>query len=204
MESSLPGRVRTVAAAALGILGLATGPLVLSLAPEVASGTAAIDLAHNPGNWEGPLTRSNDWSPHYRGAQAMAAALYRAPDGVVEIYVARYGMQRENAELAAGDNSILGGLQRLHIVGRSTLTTPAPLNELELADGGRERWIVWYGYALGERKFVSRYAEALWYGVASLRSEPVASVIAARARCEKDCAGARALLERFWHTGWGK
>ncbi|HZF17221.1 MAG TPA: EpsI family protein [Steroidobacteraceae bacterium] len=192
------------AVAIAGAIGFTVGPLLLARAPYAAApvGAPAALTASVPG-WDGPLPATGNWKPRFIGATREASALYRHAQDAVEIYVAHYDEQREGAELASADNSILGGLERLAVVEQRTLSAPRALNEIVLEGGARERWVLWYGYVVGNRAFASAHSQALWYGLASLRTVQASRVAAVRAACGNDCAAARANLETFWRTRWG-
>jgi exosortase len=202
-ECSRRRRSAALLAATLGAIGLAGGPLLLTLTSPVSgarerSSALPSALPAPAAGWTQQARAAPDWQPVFHGADRAESATYQASSGSVEVFVARYQMQVEGRELVSTANSILGNGQRSIAPESDSVARPAALNQRLIEDVHHRRWVLWYGYFAGNRRFASGYAQALWYGLASLRDAPIAGVVATRAPCEPDCAGAQALLARFW------
>jgi len=196
-------RSSAVLAATLGVIGLAGGPLLLTLtspAPSARERASALPsaLPAPATGWTLQSQIAKDWQPQFHGADLTESATYQASSGSVEVFVARYQTQVEGRELVSTANSILGNGQRPIALESDSVARPNALNQRVIEDTHHRKWVLWYGYFAGDRWFASGYAQALWYGLASLRGAPIAGVVATRTPCEPDCAGAQALLERFW------
>lgn len=59
------------------------------------------------------------------------------------------------------------------------------------------QWVLWDRYQVGTRPFLSSTLGQLWYGVSSLYSSPVSTVLAVRSKCEPDCEAAHQANARF-------
>jgi hypothetical protein len=68
-----------------------------------------------------------------------------------------------------------------------------------IVKSARERSVIRYFYEVGGHRSDRGIAAQLWYGLTSIRREPLSSVIAMRALCAADtgCDAARALLTEF-------
>jgi exosortase A len=183
----------------LGALGIAVLCVVAApvwqflCTPRPATLSLQDELPRAPAGWQLSRGFSSAWNPNYAGADREERVEYTNAAGLhVQLYAASYALQRPGKELVSYGNAPIGA-EDGRIVSESATATPAIERELEVqgADGNA---IVRYYFDVGGRRTGHGIVAQLWYGIASLRREPLSSVVALRANCVPDCDTARALL----------
>jgi EpsI family protein len=165
---------------------------------NIAAASGEILPARVPG-WESSASSPTDWQPVFKGADAEQRLAYRAAGRAVDGYAATYLQQRQGKEAVSYENSPLGS--GLTAEGR-TQTAARGWQEVRANDSRGERWLVWYMYRMDERWYSTPLDLQLAYGVRSLLSAPLTSVIAVRTPCGTDCENARESLGRFTEAAW--
>jgi exosortase A len=152
--------------------------------PEVRSGW----LRASPGS----LT----WNPVFTGADQEERGEYADTRGSrLEVFVATYAMQRQNKELIAFGNSLIGANEG-DLVSNTRSPSDAQTREIVVELAG-ERALIRYYYRVGNRRTASGVVAQLWYGIVTLSGATTSSVVAMRVPCVPDCDSARMLLNEF-------
>jgi exosortase len=148
-----------------------------------------------------PPGSDSSWWPEFAGADDTEYLQVEKPGTApVEVFRARYRQQRQGAELVGGTSSLLG--PQLRWRGEQRQSTPAGIfGETEAADAKEHRSLIWWRYQIGDRSFTRALPCQLWYGLTATLSSPQSSLIALRANCQGDCAGARRQLNELVTTG---
>jgi exosortase len=148
-------------------------------------------------DWSGPATAAQwDWHPVFPGADDSRQVAYQSlAGGHVEAFAAVYRSQRQGAELVGSGSSLTGEGSPLRTVGIGRVASSAgDFNEMRVIDSSGSEWLIWSRYQIGKRFFVTPLAEQLWYGAATVASDPMSAVLALRAQCLPTCDAARQLL----------
>ena len=135
------------------------------------------------------------WNPIFAGADRIERAAYvDAQARQVAAYAAIYASQRQNKELVAYGNSLVGEGE-----GAIVATNVAPNGDARelIVENGDQRELIRYYYQVGQRRTQRNVQAQVWYGLAALRGGAASSVIALRTPCVPDCDAARALLDQF-------
>jgi exosortase A len=202
-ESAVIADMGTLArGAAYAITAFALAPIWSSVSPTVAAAgfESVVLLPSKLNGWTGPQPeQENGWRPVFIGADRSQIGVYRNvhSGAIVEMFAAVYAKQAQGKELVGYGNSIAGadhdGLQR------DRIDAGWEVVELKAASDGRP-WLIWYYYEVdGVRTATDRFAQ-IYYGLASLRSDPLSSVVALRTLCASDCAAERLHLKDFMFT----
>jgi EpsI family protein len=217
-----PARSRSVpSSAALAGYLTAVGvllamPILARVAPAALSaGVAApsgLQLPAGRAGWRGPLRASDElWKPNFIGAHSESHAAYEDSGGdVVEVIVIGYPRQEQGRELVNECNSILGqgmctdgptahparGLTALTAESAARSAHP-PHIEVIASDAKGRRFVIWWVYDIGGRKFVTPLFSQLWYGLRSLEGSPYSTLLAYRMACVPSCSAARERLSDF-------
>jgi exosortase A len=199
-ESAAVADIGTLArGAAYAVAGFSLAPIWNFVSPTAAAADfeSVVLLPSKLNGWSGPqLEQGDGWRPVFVGADRSQMGSYRNVHRgtIVEMFAAVYAQQAQGKELVGYGNSIAGadhdGLQRERVdVGWDAV-------ELKAFSDGRP-WLIWYYYDIdGVRTATDRFAQ-IYYGLASLRSDPLSSVIALRTICASDCAAERQHLKDF-------
>lgn len=147
-----------------------------------------------------PAPASGEWVPIFAGADAESLVEFSRGEFRVTAYTATYLRQAQGRELI-GHGSRIGG----NAAGRLTqsrvrlaATEPAiSAMEAQWRSAGGASALIWWTYRIGSRDFTNGLRAQLWYGLASLWSEPVSAVVALRSECRPDCGQARLVLQDF-------
>lgn len=168
------------------------------LAYSRAPAATLIEWPSAPAGWRGPeRVFGSEWAPRFVRPSAKALRAYLDADGhQVEIFEGAYRTQTQNTKLAYYLNSVLGSADLLRPRAQRAVSSRAGRwRETLVVDGNGSRSLIWSRYSIGSRRFVRPLPAQLWYGIAVLTSQPVASLTALRAICEPDCAAARGRLD---------
>lgn len=177
---------------------LAIAPLL----PVVAFNLFDRDLADGPGQvlpasvagWGAGTSSFQDWRPAFKGADVEQQLAYGTASRTIEAYAATYLRQRQGKEAVGYGNSPLGSA--LSEEGRPRAARNGWI-ELSAQDSRGQDWLVWYVYRLDEQWYSKPLDLQFAYGLKSLASAPLTSVVALRAPCAGSCETARDLLEQF-------
>jgi exosortase/archaeosortase family protein len=185
---------RHLAAVFLGALAaLSLAPAWNALVPAVA----ASELAEGPllpqdvSGWSGPHPASGVWNPSYPDSDRSELAEYERAGHRVTAFIAQYASQRQGKELIGYSNSITMGLpDDLRRVVQ--MQSPhGPLARMDLGPEGSSSVLLYY-YRIGPHRMVTGIFAQICFGVASLTSAPMSSIVAVRAACDPDCDTAAA------------
>ena len=181
------------------IAALAVAPAWNVLAPLQASGAALGRAPTAIAGWRGPDAigpGETVWQPVFIGADESRLVRYGAGERTVELFTATYDYQVQGRELVGYGNSLTG--EQLQIVGRRAVQERrSPLTELVLSSEREGHSLLWYYYAIGERRTTNTLLAQIQYGLASLGGAAPSSVVAWRAKCQNDCVEARRALAEF-------
>jgi exosortase A len=204
-EDSQPPELAAGSRGAPGLAALGVAVLCVLAAPAWhflrASTPAALSsadamLPHAPTGWASASGFSSAWNPTYEGADLEERGEYTNAAGLrVQLYIASYALQGPGKEMVNYRNAPIGP-QDGRIVSESRAATPGIARELEV-QGAHDHSIVRYYYDVGGRRTERGIVAQLWYGTASIRRDPLSSVVALRAICATDCDAARASLGEF-------
>jgi len=111
------------------------------------------------------------------------------------VFVATYAMQRQDKELTAYGNSLIGA-NASHLVSSSRALSDGQAREILVEIAG-ERALIRYYYRVGNLRIASGVVAQLRYGLSALSGATTSSVVAMRVRCLPDCDSARMLLNEF-------
>ncbi len=207
-----PAAQRTVAAAQpiappRRWLGLAPLALAIALfpplhrhleAPVEPFEVALAALSARPG-WS-PAEAPLDYRPNFNGQRGELQQGYRREDGaVVGLYVAYYAQQRQDVELVAWGNRLVGERDERWIQltsGRDALSV-GPVRRALLGDGPR-RLAVWHWYWSNGRIVASDAVAKALLALDHLTGQPDdAALVAVFAEVEQHADEARPLIEAF-------
>lgn len=133
------------------------------------------------------------WRPILLEADREEQRRYEMGLSAVDAYVATYLRQQQGKELSGYGNSLLGArMRQVHAPVRD-----GAWNELVAMDDAGALWLVRLSYRIDDSWYASALRAQLAYGVRSLLSAPLASVVIARAPCSNECSAARVALVRF-------
>jgi len=182
----------------LVFVAMGLGPtLAWTAARRDAAAVAAPAFAQRVSGWDGPLAAASRWRPLFIGADWEIFGLYRRGSAEVEWYTADYVFQRQGKKLLGYDNSILGA-DAFAVLEEDVVTDGVHgFVDLRLRDAQGAQSLLWYVYEIGTREMTSGLRAQLWYGAASLAGPVDSRIIALRAKCDPDCAAARARLQLF-------
>lgn len=200
---------------AVGVL-LAMPILARVVPAALSAGVAApigLQLPAGRAGWRGPLRASDElWKPHFVGAHSEWHVVYEDSGGdVVDVIVIGYSRQEDGRELVNECNSILGqgtctdGPTAQPASGLTALTAESvvrgiPHIEVIASDAKGRRFVIWWVYDIGGRKFVTPLFSQLWYGLRSLDGSPYSTLFAYRMACVPSCSAARERLGDFAQT----
>jgi len=213
------GATRRVAPAAIAsILAVALPPLYLGASLAHARSDAQLQasrIALPPAidGWQGPRGEGVAWRPEYQGALAERRAAFDHAEGLVDVFVAVYGLGLSGgAEMIAFGNR-LTPREKESVLDQRDLSVALDGGTLEVREfivPGEHGRVVWRWYRVGNRSYVSDWqvktAEALAFlsgGDASdrvlmLSSPSKPNVASARARLQAFAAAhARCVLGGF-------
>ena len=216
-----PARTRSVSSSgalagyftAVGVL-LAVPILARVVPAALSAGLAApvgLQLPAGRSGWRGPLRASDElWKPDFVGAHSEWHVAYEDSGGdVVDVVAIGYSRQEQGRELVNECNSILGqgmctdaptaqpasGLTAL--TADSVVRSTHPHLEVIASDAKGQRFVIWWVYDIGGRKFVTPLFSQLWYGLHSLDGIPYSTLFAYRTACVPSCSAARERLSDF-------
>lgn len=201
-----PKQPRLIAIAAT-FMGLASGWLVSGAASLGGAEsdarlqqTGILDVdASLFDRWQ-PAPAMGDWVPVFPGADAESLVDYWRDEQRITVYTATYLRQAQGRELIGHDSRVEGaGVGKLARVGTRAAAGlhGVRVAEAEWRNEAGSRALLWWTYRIGSRDFTNGLPSQLWYGLASLWSEPVSAIVALRADCRPDCARARESLQQF-------
>lgn len=200
----VPGRF-SAAAALLALAAMEVGPVLEWVAQLRPSAQMVWIEAPESVTSAGPDGIGDIWQPVFPGADAEFREDYIRDDGRVGVYVAAFLRQSQGRELVGHGTNLLGGGPWAW-AGRESLRRPRgnaesiPWTEREARMGDRHA-LLWWTYQVGPRQVATGAAEQFWYGIVSLWSEPVSSIVALHAECVPDCDAARQRLQQVVSAG---
>jgi len=165
----------------------------------------ALPAAVESGGWtQVPAAEPVDWRPRFQGADAEQLVRYRGEDGGwVEVYVAWYDVQRQDAEVVNDRNILFDHEQwakhyQHAAESRRIAAGGLPVAEARIHRGrGRERRLLWRSYWVGG-EFTVAPLEAKWLQLRGLLSgRPQAAALVLSAADEGDGERARERLAAF-------
>jgi exosortase A len=157
---------------------------------------AGESLPKAPSGWSRATAGSPTWNPVVAGADQEERAEYVDMHGrSLAVFVATYAMQRQNKELIAYGNSLIGANEGT-VVSSARVQADAPAHEI-VVEKADQRALIRYYYLVGNRRTARGVVAQLWYGLSALGGASNSSVVAMRAACAPDCDSARALLNDF-------
>lgn len=203
---SQPHGPRAVPVAA-AIIALCTGPLLAGSIRLTDAGADARNYTGGVGLLEvedATQWRSapaiGDWVPIFPGADAESLVEFSRDEQRITAYTATYLRQSQGRELIGHDRRIEGNGPGRLAVSSTRLVASVPATavvEAKWRSTGGSSALIWWAYRIGSRDFTDGLRAQLWYGLASLWSEPVSVVVALRAECRPDCDRARLSLQEF-------
>jgi exosortase A len=153
-------------------------------------------LPQPPTGWSRVSSGSPAWNPVYIGADREERGEYVDALGRhLEVFVATYAMQRQNKELIAYGNSLIGANEGA-VVSGNRAAPDAQAQEIVI-EHAYQRSLIRYYYRVGNRRTTRGIVAQLWYGLGVLGGATPSSVVAMRVRCEPDCDSAHMLLNEF-------
>lgn len=165
-----------------------TEPIYGSFFPEEADG------------WRRTAYQGLDWQPVYHGADDESMARYVRGADTVDIYIARYRLQKQGAELVSWGNSLAGsGWEDLGERLPTTLTVdgrPVGVRYVRLAQHGRQR-VVFYWYRVNGGNVSSDMMAKLEMTMGNLSGWTGVSAVIAVASDGGDLNEAKARAEAF-------
>ncbi|MGE0030117.1 MAG: exosortase A [Steroidobacteraceae bacterium] len=146
-----------------------------------------------------PAPAIGDWVPIFPGADAESLVEFAQGESRVTAYTATYLRQAQGRELIGHDSRIEGDAAgRLTLSGVKLVADPAVrVMDAQWRSAGGSEAIIWWTYRIGSRDFANGLRAQLWYGLASLWSDPVSAIVALRSECRPDCGQARLALQEF-------
>jgi exosortase A len=177
------------------VVAVPTWELLRSVAPAALPSAGAL-LPRAPAGWSEVTAQSAPaWNPVFAEADRVERAAYANPAGVrVQVFIASYAWQRQNRELVASGNSLVGPGDEVVL---STARAAGGAAREVVVRGPQGRSVIRYYYDIGGRRIDRGIVAQLWYGLGAIRREILSSVVAMRADCAADCDAARALLSEF-------
>jgi exosortase A len=133
--------------------------------------------------------------PLFFNADDIQARAFKLDGAHVETFVAAYREQAQGRELGGFTNKPAGGID----VRSRTRVAGAPFQELKgrnTTDSLDVDWLAWVTYRIDDHWFADELRSGVYYGVASLWSDPVSSALVLRTPCLPDCPAARERLAR--------
>jgi exosortase A len=185
---------------ALALAGLLIGPGWLLLDENRASaGDAAEVLPESVPGWSAETSMPVDWRPVFVGADVQQGRRYvRASATTVDAFAALYLSQQQGKELLGYDNSPAGEGWNIRAQGAA-----GRWSETVAVDDTGNTWLLWHGYRIDGQWQRPGVSLQLNYGLRSLWSAPLSTVIALRTPCASDdCSAARVTLGSFAHDAW--
>lgn len=201
------GRLRFGAAAVLSAM--------LVLAPSLAAERMlqgplqaprlALPAAFGGGAWaQVPVAEPVEWRPSFQGADAEELVRYRGEDGGwVEVYVAWYSVQRQDAEVVNDRNLLFDSDQWAKHYQHAAESRRIAGGDLPVAESrihrarGRQRRLLWRSYWVGGA-FTVAPLEAKWLQLRGLLSgRPQAAAVVLSTAEERDGERARERLTAF-------
>ncbi|MGE3906711.1 MAG: exosortase A [Reyranellaceae bacterium] len=168
------------------------------LAAGAGVGVSQIELPQSL-EWQ-PAPAIGDWIPIFPGAEAESLVEFTQGESRVTAYTATYLRQAQGRELIGHDSRIEGLVPgRLTKSGVRIAATGPGISAMEAhwrSTGGSDA-VIWWTYRIGSRDFTNGLRAQLWYGLASLWSDPVSAIVALRSECRPDCGQARQVLHDF-------
>lgn len=165
------------------------------------SGSAALELPEQIGDWQRGRKQYEYWQPDYAGVSDEAYGTYVHGARHVDVYVNRYFRQAQGRELIGADNHLVdlsGSTRRL---GSTLIPTAAGTVRLtEYARGRRgaeSRFLVLHWYQIGARAEARESRAKLWETVHRIVDRRAVGVVALRVSCEVGCEDEREAVSRF-------
>ncbi len=177
---------------------LSAPALLLLLTPAPAKLDAArLPLQQAPPGWvRAPADDAAAWDPVFPGADLVERAAYANAAGQrIQVFVAAFASQRQDKELIAYGNSLVG-IDEGEVVSSARATAGGPASEL-MVQGRNGRSVIRYYYDIGGWRTNRGIEAQLRYGISSLLRQPVSAVVALRAVCASDCESERVELAEF-------
>lgn len=139
------------------------------------------------------------WQPEFPRADAAEKKVYATDDGLFDVFVAYYGVQRAGREVVAFDNDLIGDRYRSVAPERAEVITidgqEIPVVE-SLLGGGKTPRLVWYWYWIDGRYTRNSIEAKLLQAKANLLGgEQRAALVAVSTELPVDVAEARSVLE---------
>ena len=166
-----------------------------------ASGSVALKLPGQIGDWQRGRRQYEYWQPDYAGVSDEAHGTYVHETRHVDVYVNRYFRQAQGRELIGSDNHLVdlsGSTQRL---GSTLVPTAAGTVRLtEYARGRRSaesRFLVLHWYQIGARAEARESRAKLWETVHRIVDRRAVGVVALRVSCEAGCEDEREVVSEF-------
>jgi exosortase A len=163
-----PASPRLLAGAALGVAALVSPwPLYSEYLDSGDTQPVALAAPRASAGWSVEPQPAVQWRPHYGGAAGSVSAVYRNGDRVVAVYLARYGNQRQGAELVSSQNLVADGRDSPWSTTASAAhDEPVAAGIIELRESrlrsGADRLLVWDWYRIGGQALSNPYlAKAL-------------------------------------------
>lgn len=147
-----------------------------------------------------PAPATGDWVPVFAGADAESLVEFSRREERVMAYTATYVHQTQGRELVGHGSRVEGRRPGQLRISGPRLAIPGSVIEAMEAEWRGDtgsRALLWWTYRIGSRDFTNGLQAQLWYGLASLWSEPVSAIVALRADCNPDCDQARLALQEF-------
>jgi exosortase/archaeosortase family protein len=179
-----------------------TGSMRLTGSDEPAAGAGAgvsqMEVLQSL-EWQ-PAPAIGDWVPVFPGADAESLVEFARGESRVTAYTATYLRQSQGRELVGHDSRIEGlAPGQLTLSGVRIAATGPGISAIEARwhSAGGANALIWWTYRVGSRDFTNGLRAQLWYGLASLWSDPVSAIVALRSECRPDCEQARIVLQDF-------
>lgn len=166
-----------------------------------ASGSVALKLPEQIGDWQRGRRQYEYWQPDYAGVSDEAYGTYVHETRHVDVYVNRYFRQAQGRELIGSDNHLVdlsGSTRRL---GSMLIPTAAGTMRLtEYVRGRRSaelRFLVLHWYQIGARAEARESRAKLWETVHRIVDRRAVGVVALRVSCEAGCEDEREAVSEF-------
>jgi len=177
--------------AALLALAMLPGILYATEPLRMSSHPVGIVWPSAPLGWQGPTPLADeDWKPLFRNASIVSRQQYVGRDGQrIEIFIAAYARQQQDAKLLGYGNSLLGAEGDLQLLDEQVVQAPdGRWDQRTVEDAGGAHALIWSRYDIGGHAFVRPRLGQLWYGIATLSGPALSSITALRAVCRPDCS----------------
>ncbi len=201
-----PAKAKPAYAVALALLALlALFPLYEARIDSRAIATPSLALPTPARGWQKVETPFSNWAPHWIGMDQTMIGHYRKGDRQVQLFVAWYGAQRQDAELINSQNYMVREKHPEWRSMRRTVTTndisgaALPMAESGLmGNGNAQRILVWQWHRIHGKDGIDPYQAKLDLALAKLLGRPdeAAAIIVATPYAE-DAKAAAATLEDF-------